>query len=529
MPVQQNNIQQQGVAAGLSAAENVADALRSELQRGDTATSKTKPSENLLKTLLQGSSREAGKSMLSNLLSKLADFTPKKISNQMEREYGSLFESKEENYADKIDLKYLRSLTAQSSKGNSAEKGEEQTGLLKKNDDVRQYIKAYSSFLVNGGSEVKKKVDQLEQRLLKKGKVKADELNQCRTQTAKSVREEVLKQVKRSFYKTLFAQGKLEHALARFGTNKIIEWANLNDRVGGKDFGGHEGEMKSAAKEAAHEAKEEIKDFLRDEFPRALVKKYTVDSNARKGVDQEIDSLLQLAFKAGFDVEAFIGKIPQIMEDQGLVRVIQNNLAPDASADQGQKERQKYQYNPEEEKDVLMEKLRVLYMQVAVFGDWRTKLEVSFKMLRTKNDLIKLGVKMEDVCPDLQKEGRKLAKLKLVQMLNEGFEERACYARLAGPAWKMTERKIKTVLRNLDRLGLDLDDKDLSDMRDEANQKIFTEVEHELSLIDGALAVRDTLYLRRKRKTALQILARVAEESNIPWKGNEVKQLSIAT
>ena len=221
----------------------------------------------------------------------------------------------------------------------------------------------------------------------------------------------------------------------------------------------------------------------------------------------------------------------KMINDQGLIPIFGNDLAAQAQAGEsggGQGERQQYQYSEEEEKDVLMERMRVLYMQRAISGDWRGNLDVSFKMIRTRNGLVKLGIKMDDFSR-LEKEGRQLAKLKLIQMLEEGFGERASYAKLQGPAWSMTEKKIKNVLKNLSKLGIELDDKDLEAIRDKMNDKVFAEVEHELNMMDGALQARDSNYLRNKRKIALQILDRLSKESNIPWNYDKIKKIEVAT
>jgi hypothetical protein len=114
-------------------------------------------------------------------------------------------------------------------------------------------------------------------------------------------------------------------------------------------------------------------------------------------------------------------------------------------------------------------------------------------------------------------------------MLREAFEERATYAKLQGPAWQMTEKKIKTILKNLVKLRIELSDKDVEYMKDEANRKMFAEAEHEFRLIETALEARQTAYLAQKRKTALQILDRLSEESNIPWDKEQISKITIAT
>ena len=93
----------------------------------------------------------------------------------------------------------------------------------------------------------------------------------------------------------------------------------------------------------------------------------------------------------------------------------------------------------------------------------------------------------------------------------------------------MLLRNIKNILRNLSKLGVELDDSDLKEIRDKMNDKVFAEVEHEVNMMDGALQARDSNYLRNKRKTALQILDRLSKESNIPWNYDKIKKVEVAT
>jgi hypothetical protein len=175
----------------------------------------------------------------------------------------------------------------------------------------------------------------------------------------------------------------------------------------------------------------------------------------------------------------------------------------------------------DEEKEVLMDKLRALYLRRAMYGDMRTVLETQFKMVKLKNGLIKLGVANYD---QVEKEGKTLAAVKLLDMLREAFEERATYSKLAGPAWQMTERKIKTVLRSLEKLGFALSNFELNQMRDKANYKMSQEAEHELSLINVALATQGEIsYLTGKKKMTQEILDRLAEETGLQRKEQVVE------
>lgn len=529
MPVQQNNIQQQAIAANMAAADRVSDANKEEVIR-EARDTKISNTESVVKQALNGATgSKGGTQLLAALMSKLGDsFSTDKILNKMTREE-TVPEGKED-YNDTVTIKLANSRLGKASNKGSEERGGEQSDSQRQ-PEVRDYLKSYSQFLVNGGSELKKKVEKQESSLVESGKIKAGELMKFRADIAKSVRQEVMKQVKESFQKELFAQGKIEEMIAHNGVLKAADWAYLNEKIGGKEFGGLNTSLKGSVDEAAGQAKEEINTFMQDELSRAVAKKMIADGDEAGKAEKEINELLKVASKCGFDVNNFMQTASKMINDQGLIPIFGNDLAAQAQAGEsggGQGERQQYQYSEEEEKDVLMERMRVLYMQRAISGDWRGNLDVSFKMIRTRNGLVKLGIKMDDFSR-LEKEGRQLAKLKLIQMLEEGFGERASYAKLQGPAWSMTEKKIKNVLKNLSKLGIELDDKDLEAIRDKMNDKVFAEVEHELNMMDGALQARDSNYLRNKRKIALQILDRLSKESNIPWNYDKIKKIEVAT
>lgn len=528
MPVQQNNIQQQAIAANMAAADRVSDANKEEVIR-EARDTRVSNAESVVKQALNGATgNKAGTQLLAALMTKLGDsFSTDKILGKFSREE-AVPEGKED-YNDTVTIKLANSRIGRASNKGSQERGGEESDSQRQ-PEVRDYLKSYSQFLVNGGNELKKQVEKQESNLVESGKVKAGELMKFRADIAKSVRQEVMKQVKESFQKELFAQGKIEEMIAHNGVLKAADWAYLNERIGGKEFGGMNTSLKGSIDEAAGQAKEEINTFMQDELSRAVAKKMIADGDEAAKAEREINELLKVASKCGFDVNNFMQAASKMINDQGLIPIFGNDMAAQAqmgeNSDSG--ERQQYQYSEEEEKDILMERMRVLYMQRAISGDWRGNLEVSFKMIRTRNGLVKLGIKMDDFSR-LEKEGRQLAKLKLIQMLEEGFGERASYSKLQGAAWTMTEKKIKNVLRNLVKLGVELDDKDLEAIRNKMNDKVFAEVEHELNMMDGALQARDSNYLRNKRKTALQILDRLAKESNIPWNYDKIKKVEVAT
>ncbi len=116
-----------------------------------------------------------------------------------------------------------------------------------------------------------------------------------------------------------------------------------------------------------------------------------------------------------------------------------------------------------------------------------------------------------------------LAKVKLYGMLKEAFEERATYAKLSGEAWKMTEKKIKTVLKNLEKLGIQFTQGELDSLIDKANAKMLEEAEHEYAMVQASIdAHGEKAYLTQKRTLLREIMDRVTEESGFKSPGAEL-------
>ncbi len=534
MPV--NNLQQPAMAANIGSADKIAENLRQEIMRDVRDIEKTTPSESITKQALDGTARgKVNVQILAELVGKMGnDALAAKVTNKFGKQQESDFlaENREDSFSEKVSLNFAQGQNVKSAKGKQAREGgqEGQGDERGRSPEVKEYLKSYSSFLVNGGSELKKEMDKKEKALLQEGKLSAAELASLRTSAARTIRQEIVKQLQTAYNDQIFADGKIEELVAKQGVNGLTEWAFFNERLGGKEFGGDYDHLEGANKEALARAKDEVSGTLDDELTRSLTKKMLSQGKDAEKAEKEIGELLKLAVKCGFDIQQYAAKMPETIIHLGLnpSLSLSTSLANQSAADQGRQDQKRYQYSADEEKDLMTEELRTLYMRRAVYGDWRSNLETSVRMMRAKNGLIKLGVRSEDFSR-LEKEGRQLAKLKLAKMLQEAFEERASFARLNGPAYSMVEKKIKTVLKNLAKLGVELDDQDLDELRDKANEKMFPELEQELTMIDNALQVRNTDYLQSKRKTVLQIMERIAGESKIPWQSDKINNIQVAT
>jgi hypothetical protein len=535
MGIEQASSQQMAVAQNQAMSQNIDQIVKSEFERKTDTDNSSRIDESAIKKALEGKSSDVGTQILAKLAAKLAQTLPTgQILENLNQNFEGMFNAQEEPQNDMLDL---RTADYQAGKSTTKQKQNQQQGgsaspladegNVKQDvqNSLRQYVGAYSQMLVSGGGEAKKKIEKMENRLMEEKGVSLKDLQGVKVQVANNVRTEVLKQIKHAFLKQVLTKEKtLDGITAKREVAGFIDFAFMNDELGGYDFGGLDGHLQGAVDKMKAETFKELKDFVRDELNEKVMQKAMGKED--KNIEKDIDSLLKLGAKVGLDMQEFVSHIPKMKDDLGLNLIINYEEVPvdansnmgSGSSDQG---RHQYNYSQEEEKEILSDKLRAIYLKQALYGGMRTVLESQFRMIKLKNGLIKLGVSNFD---QVEKEGKALAKVKLYEMLKEGFEERATYAKLSGEAWNMTERKIKTVLKNLENLGVKFSRSELDNIRDKANEKMFREAESELTMIETAIEAKGEIpFLTSKRKMVQDILKRNAAESGLQMPQTEVK------
>jgi len=278
-----------------------------------------------------------------------------------------------------------------------------------------------------------------------------------------------------------------------------------------------EEEISSVLGRAKEQAIDDIKGFVLEELENQLIKKtYLQDTDFK-----DVMKLLNLADKSGVDYKAWLEEVwPKKKEDHGLylmdVPHSVTGLTVNCSTDDpGQKQKHGYEYEGSDEKEVLINRLRALYLQRSIKGDAWTNLETVFKMRKLKNGLFRLGIFTPELDEQIKHEAEVLAKMKTLEMLNEALLERATFYDLAGPAHELVEKKMKGLIKNLERLGMPLSNTEFIALRDKANYQIFELSKKELEVTRGRRKQKDSDKLAKKEKHLLKLLARLARESDI--------------
>ena len=264
------------------------------------------------------------------------------------------------------------------------------------------------------------------------------------------------------------------------------------------------------------EAKEEIKDFAKNKMEESLMGKIlSSDSKVSQKSTEELKELIKLASKVGIDLNEFSKDWKVKKHDLGLfVADIPLSGGGLNSDSQNKKEKNPYEFTKDDEKDLLINRLRAVYMHRALSGDLASIMNTYFKIRRLKNGLIKLGISSDEF-KNIEKDGTGLARLRLIDMLKSALEERATLYELAGPAFKLIEHKIKGILENIKRLGWDLSDTEFSSLRDNANIKVLNAAKDEFLSVRAILKESNRPDLDKRLSLILKLMNRLKGESNL--------------
>jgi len=482
--------------------------------------------QNYIQKLLDSkSSQSASNSKLADLVSKLAGSGVKlsaesfvsKAQNKLKDEYESVFKTKDDS-TDAVEIKSssqkISSIKKFSNKqGDGQENGKPQVSEYQKmTKTVSEFSGAYAEYLVSGGTDLKKKVERLENQLKSEGFTDSQILS-FKQSIKQSMRGQIAGQIKESVLKRfLSTEQTIEWVMHNNEAFKSINFAFNNEKLGGWDFGGYNDHLQGTVDRQMDEAKSQVRDFVNDQLKTSLVKKSLGVESAGK----EIKELIKMGMKSGLDPDEFLANWNKVKDNLGLIP-----LPPEAQikssmgfSDQSKKEETGYEYSAEEEKDLFINQLRMLYMKRALNGDYKTQLETSFKMRKLKNGLIKLGINFANF-EKIEKEGKNLARVNVLEMLKDAFAERASFYELGGPAFQLNEKKLKGLYNNLTRLGVELSKYDIDSLRDQANHKMFDVARSEFE--KAIMLFKDTKNPQVEKKIFLivKLLKRLKEESMI--------------
>jgi hypothetical protein len=494
--------------------------------------------QNLAEKALSTSPSKLGIDLIADLAYNIASSgiklepanTAKKSSGKAKDEYDLMFAS-QDNVEDQADIKsaayqLLAPKSAQRQKGQNRQKGDETAFTVDKEtaETIKDYTTTYANYIINGSAELKRKLEVLEEKLAQKG-VNPKELLSLQQNVKKSLRGEIASQIKEAYIQRFLTPKKgIDQIIKDSNLNQVLDLAFNNQRLGGKNFGGYNVNLQGTSDRVAEEAVKDLKDFAREEMETKLIQKQVGSSGQEKNFKDDFQELVKLGARVGVNLESFYSNWKKKQANLGLFLFTppppNSILAGGAQADTNSSSQQKsgYEFNAEDEKEVLMNRMRAIFMVRALKGDMLTMIETSFRMRKLKNGLIKLGYTIgdfEQLKEQVKQEGEALARMRCFEILKEAFAERATLYDLAGPAFKLIERKIKGALNNLEKLGVNLSTLEIDSFRDNANQEMFDISLEELQTTSMALKATPNPGLELKQQLILKLLNRLKEESGL--------------
>ncbi|MBI5700572.1 hypothetical protein HZC34_01840 [Candidatus Saganbacteria bacterium] len=486
--------------------------------------------KSIIEKLISSKKEQAGaqRQMVSDLVSKLAgsgvslnDNLTGKVQNKIKDEYDMMFKSEGEEKEDAATLSLqttVRRKNNQNGNGNKNDGGEQPMPQSEKVAPlVKEYGALYSQFLLTGGSELKKKIEALEKALKEEG-VTAKDLLSIQNTVSKSIRQEITSQIKEMYLKRVMSpENSIEFSMNTRGLNNLLDQSFANQKLGGWDFGGHLGNLQNALNEKATEVKEELRSFVKEEIEQKSVQRVLHDNVDPK----EFNEILKLGSKVGFNPHDFLNTWGQKVVDLGLTPApFQGNIGNGTNTDLNENNNKNkdqntgYEFSKDDEKDLMVNQLRALYMKRAVKGGLRSIVETTFKIRKLKSGLIRLGVNFGDL-EKVEKEGMAIGRMKLIEMLQEAFYERATLYDLSSGAYALVESKIRGVMKNLEKLGFSVSKPELDSMRDEANKRMLDVTESELKHDKAVFESNSDPRLGKKLKMLTKLVKRLSEESKI--------------
>ena len=523
-----NNIAEYAASQQMAIAAN--QGLSQELSQIDQSLKQEKAKDaerSYVSRLLESKPSDSGMDILSGLAAKLSAAVGlksqaliKKLGRQFKNEAEQLMEQPE-NFIDSVNIREAVR-RARQRQGRGAKKGSQGKALptdAETVNDAKEYATMSMQYSMNGGQELKKQLERLEAKLREKGFTLKDLLS-LRTSARNSIRNEIAQQIRKHLMRVLTSpQKSVELTLNNKSLHNVLDFAFLNHRLGGKDFGGHMGGLQATTDAMLEEARDELQGYLSEKIQEKMVARNLANDRTSESAHRnELEQLLKMSGKVGLDLDEFVKNWQIKKLHLGLLALSPDFLARAQSGGAGagsqnqSQEKSPYEMTREDEKELLLSRMRALYMKRALLGDMRTFLETTFKMKRLKNGLLRLGIQ-SDGFKQLEKEGNLLARTRLLSSLKKALEERATLYELKGPAFRLIERKLKGIMKNLERLGLKLNKLEFNSMRDAVNLRVYEAAKEELNSLDYIMEASKNPMVEKKRALVIKLIQRLREES----------------
>lgn len=483
-------VQQQTVGA-LSDTKNL-DQLRNETNKKDLKTSVT--AEEFLESLKDGGD-DTG--FLVSHMSRMSNLGFVDKSRALKEKTPEGASQEEIGKEDQVEIKedFVR-LNSKSSERSSRTKvliqlsSDVMKGLSPNQQEAAtKYLNAYYSYLISEDPRQSGRMRRMESELKAQGMTEM-QMFAIQKDAKSAARQVILQGFKNAMQSRDMWVDKKEYYFGQNSLKDMIQFVVGNRiKMGGIDrFTKSDVELENAA---------EIRDFLKE-----AVEQEAIGKSVRGAKDSKaLESLVEKSLKAGVDIETWINSIWQKKKDDlGLIPVYlpgnEDGMAVDLNLSdfggdrrRGDKERAFDAEDPEK----LMSGMRAVFLRRLLKGDMFTSISSVFEVRKWRNGLIKLGLYDRSLEDKISFEAEVLARKKTMEMISEALLERSTLMKSKGAGFDANDRKIKSLRALAERLGIKLDDDDISRMQEKSDLSVLSLVERQISEVSKALEKRTNI------------------------------------
>lgn len=411
----------------------------------------------------------------------------------------SKFQQQQENQKRKLENQRL-----QQNSQNTTAKTEKSI-----EESMQQFMTSFSEGIIMDDPKKKKESEDIKQQLQSKG-VSTKIIKNMESQVQKILHSDLKKMMKQNFIKTAFSydpKNLTRDMLNDFEGFKQLE--KLSDELG------LFGPGREKAEAIKQDAREEVQDFIRNELDRSLAEARLKTDNPQE-IIKAFDKLNNLASFSRFNPGEYMQYFHRKLDDMGLNYFANPNAAGQMDNDNSDNnQRRKKRPSLELEEGLPLEDtLKRLYIKRYVVHGFKEGVKLNWDIMRTENKLKKAG--KGALIESIKKQIQGTAKLKLMFMLRDTFEERATLVELKGPQYDINRKNLKTTLKGLKSLGVDIPKSQLEELRDQSNKAIFSIIKEDYIKVEIHLeASPKNALLLSKKKQYVKILERLKSESDI--------------
>ena len=327
---------------------------------------------------------------------------------------------------------------------------------------------------------IKRRIDEVRAKLEKEG-MTGEEFRDIQTLVRGQARKEIALLIKDAFLKRLTTpQKSIEWAINEKGINSILDFAFLNESLGGHAFGGYD--LQKTTDKAKAEAEDILRSVVLNEFEKDVARD-ALNSKSALG-KEEIGKFIELANRVGVDLPKWTRAWEDKKWDLGLQELPENVInmigkENDAKHEMGSDGKRKQQQEEEDEtariemeKSSLIDQARAVFTERYLNFTWATFFRTSFKLRSVTSKLKKLGFCDKEI-KEIKDQALGLARIKLIALIKEAYMERVLLVDESKARIRMVSKRLNSLEGKLRELGITLGQDDIRKIKAEIESTVY--------------------------------------------------------